>query len=405
VKGPPSARKRQELGQRPLASVSWDQVRAFRLRRHHLDVRGARDSIPTIVGDMGGAQAQVFSAAELSIWARVNGLNKGEVENGLWSVRNLAKAWCMRRTMYILPSAELATFIRGSARRAGKEVRWALRHGISEKILDRILSATLSSLDEPITRTELAKRVSRKLRLPLRWETDGGWGSDRKVPCLSLGERYLPAGYLLHLLGARAVICSGPNDGGEATFVRADAWLPAWHDLPPDRAEDEILRRYLRSFGPATIQDFVAWTQMTLADARGIWARRAGELALVNVEGWPAWILHEDLPELEGARIDVSTVRLLPHFDSFLLGHTGRQHLLELERHKTVYRDQGWIAPTVLVGGRIAGVWEYHLERDRLTVRVEPFGRLPRNVASAIMTETAELGRFVGRSTVEVTFN
>ena len=397
--------KRRESAPSAASLVSWEGVRAFRLRRHHLDQRGSRNSLPVIIGDMGGAQAQVLSAAELSVWARVHGLRKGDVETALWRNRTLAKAWSMRRTMHLLPSTELAAFVRGSARRAEKEMRWVLRHGISETTLDQVLQVALSSLDEPITRTEMAERVCKRLALPMRWEAAGGWGSDRKVPCVSIGRRYLPAGYIVHLLGARAVVCSGPNEGDEATFVRAEEWLPEWHDMQPVEAEDEILRRYLRSFGPATVQDFVAWTGMTLADARGIWARQAEDLALVNVEGWPAWILRRDLSDLKDAAIERPTVRLLPYFDSFLLGHVRREHLVESIHHRRVYRNQGWIAPVVLVDGKVEGVWEQHRDGDRLNVRVEPFGRLSRIVASAIKGEADELGRFAGSLRVSVAFH
>jgi uncharacterized protein YcaQ len=395
---------RRESHAPPASMVSWDQVRAFRLRRHHLDQRGPRNALPAIVGDMGGAQAQVLSAAQLSIWARVKGLGKGDIDAALWRDRTLARAWSMRRTMFLLPSTQLAVFVRGSARRAEKEIRSVLRGGVPETTLDRVLQVALSSLDKPISRTELAERVCKKLGLRMRWESGGGWGSTQKVPCVSLGQRYLSAGYILHLLGARAVVCSGPNKGGEATFVRADAWLPDWSDIGPEQAEDEILRRYLRSFGPATAQDFVAWTEMTLADARRIWGRQASNLAPVSVEGWPAWILRRDVTTLENAVIEQPAVRLLPHFDSYLLGHIGRAHLLEMRHHKRVYRNQGWIAPVVLVEGRVAGVWEQHRDGDRLTVRVEPFGRVSSDVASGIRSEAAELGRFVGCPTVDVAY-
>jgi hypothetical protein len=50
-------------------------------------------------------------------------------------------------------------------------------------------------------------------------------------------------------------------------------------------------------------------------------------------------------------------VRLLPAFDAFLLAHATKDHIVDPRFYKRVYRNQGWISPVVLVGGRIAAVW------------------------------------------------
>jgi uncharacterized protein YcaQ len=202
--------------------------------------------------------------------------------------------------------------------------------------------------------------------------------------------------YLLHLVGARGVICAGPTRGNEPTFVRADAWVPRWHDVPQPRAENELLRRYLQAFGPATQLDFALWAGMRLADAREIWAREEADIIPVSVEGWSAAVLREDLPQLERAKFDRPLVRLLPYFDAFLLGHKVRTHLVASRDHKRVYRAQGWIAPVILVDGRAVGVWAHAREESGLQVRVTKFASLSRRTMAAIREEARDLARFLG---------
>jgi hypothetical protein len=384
--------------------ISLQQAIAFRLRRHHLSERAPANLLVPVVDGMGGAQAQVLSAAQLSLWARIQDLEAAEVDRALWFDRTLVKAWCMRRTLYLLPARDLAVYVRGSALRAEKEIRWALNHGVSGEVLERLLRALLSALDEPLTRKELTARLSKSLGLPMRWRRGGGWGSQSKVPSLQVGRFVLPAHYLLHLAGARGVICSGPSEANESTFVRADAWVPGWQDLRGEPAEEELLRRYLRGFGPATPEDFQTWTQMRLLDARAIWKRVEDELTPVDLEGRDAWVLRDDRNELATSAIGGPTVRLLPYFDSFLLGHRGREHLTQARHVKKVYRNQGWVAPVVLVDGRAEGVWAQSRKGDRLSVQVEMFGRVSRSVRSAIQEETRSLARFLGGETVNLKF-
>jgi uncharacterized protein YcaQ len=350
---------------------------------------------------MTGAQAQLLSAAQISLWARVQDLRIERVAEAL-SKRTLVKAACMRRTLFLVPSKHLAIFVRGTARRAEKEIRWALGKGVPARRVDAAIEAVFAALDQPLTRPEIAERVSRILGVRTRTYQGGGWGSQRKLAAVPVGELTYPVVELLHLAAARGVLCYGPYQGNEPTFVRADAWIPHWQDLPREQAEVMLLRKYLRAFGPATAADFALFTGMTLSEAREIWAREQAQLVSVDVEGAAAEILQEDLVELTQAEVERPHVRLLPYFDSFLLGHKEREHLVPARHRPQVYRPQGWIAPVVLVDGRVVGVWEHARERDRLQVKVTGFGPISRHLRAGIRAEAHDLGRFLGSSNVEV---
>ena len=345
--------------------VTWKQVAAFRLARHHLLERAPATKLVSVVGDMAGAQAQLLSAAQTSIWSRVRDLQIVQVEKAM-SKRTLVKAACMRQTLFLVPARDLAIFVRGTSRRAEKEIRWALGKGVPERVVDAAIDATLNSLDEPLVRTEIAERTSRILGVKRRDIQGGGWGSNRKLAAVPVGELIYPVVDLLHLVAARGVVCYGPNRGNEPTFVRADAWIPHWKDMPREQAEEHLLQRYLRTFGPATVTDFALWSGVTLRDAQQIWTRKQSGFATVNVEGWRAEVLREDLDDLAMAGLKRPVIRLLPYFDTFLLGHKERDHLVAIEHKPSVYRAQGWIAPVVLVNGRVAGVWEHVRSGDQL---------------------------------------
>lgn len=74
----------------PEAQLTWDQVHAFRLRRHHLCERAPKDELARVVADIGGAQAQLMSAAEMQIAVRVH-CTVADVRNALWKDKTLVK--------------------------------------------------------------------------------------------------------------------------------------------------------------------------------------------------------------------------------------------------------------------------------------------------------------------------
>jgi Winged helix DNA-binding domain len=379
------------------------RVGAFRRARHHLLSRAPARALATVLDDIAGAQSQLLTAAEVSVGARVEGIRPSDFERALDRDRTLSRAWCMRRTVYLLPSTELAVYVRGTARRVDREITWLVGKGLPQADLEPLVDAVLSALDRPITRSELCARVAATLDLKPARHRGGGWGNERDLAGVAVGELVLPGYYLLHLAGIRGVVCSGPRSGNEATFVRADAWVPDWRDLPPERAEEELLRRYLRAFGPAVPEDFAWWTGLRLRDVLRIWGRVESELAAVDVDGKDGWLRRVDLDDLRTATADRTTVRLLPYFDSFLLGHRDDRHAVPAARWDDIYRPQGWVAPIVLEGDRAIGTWTHERRGGRVEVRVTPFARVAPGVAARMRAEGRELAEFLGSRECQVT--
>lgn len=307
----------------------------------------------------------------------------------------------MRRTMFLLPSDQLAVFVRGTTRRAAHNFRYALSRIGSQEKLDELLDAVLDALEEPRTRSDLAEILSKSHGYKLKSKAGGGWGNKRPVPWVEVGDALLPVGFLLHVIAARDVIVSGPGDGNEATYVRADKWISHWNDMPIEKAEQGLLVKYLRAYGPSTLQDFALWAGMYVRDAKPIWQSEVENLVQVDVEGWRASILQSDLPALERAELDEPLVRLLPYFDSFLLGHKSHRNIVDQGNHKKIYRDQGWVSPVLLVDGRAQGTWSHEQKKGNLDVRVTPFSRLSSGVSSRIKEEASDLGRFLECSDVK----
>lgn len=360
--------------------ISRPQVAAFRLGRHHLAKRAPRESLVAVVRDMCGVQAQVMAAAQVALWARVERLTTEDIEQALWQERTLVKTWSMRGTVHLLPAQDLPVHV-GALKRAlvGEVWRWIARHRVSAQEAQAMTEAVLEALaGGPLTRRELSEKVVTILGPQAKQWIEHSWGGLVKQACLEGRVSY------------------GPNRRQEITFVRRNRWLPALNELPIEEAQAALLRRYLRSYGPAAPRDLAAWTGMNIGDVMPIWSRLRDELAEVNVEGKVGWILREDLDLLQEGTIDDQHVRLLPSFDSYMLGHHDKSHLVDEAHYKLVYRKAGWLSPVVLVAGRVAGIWSYEYRGKRLLLRVQPFDGLSPAVRNGIEAEAADLGRFLG---------
>src|SRR5580704_14354466 len=94
-----------------MLKLSWSQVAAWRTHRHHLDQRATCGNMLAVDSRLCGLHAQVMSSAELTVWARVEDLDRRAVQRALWDERTLVKTWAMRGTLHLLPAGEFPLWL------------------------------------------------------------------------------------------------------------------------------------------------------------------------------------------------------------------------------------------------------------------------------------------------------
>jgi hypothetical protein len=376
------ARKPMSSNDPVVASFTWDQVRARRQSRHHLDRRVPKARLLDVVRDVSGIHAQVQSSAELQLWVRVNGISRDDVRDALWEKRTLVRTWSLRGTLHLLTSEDLALYVAALQQHdRWWKGSWLRMIGMTEKELRATLEAIRASLGaRPLTREQLADKVASKIGPKGRDRMMSGWG-----------EMLKPAAFHGYLI-------SGPPRGQSVTFVRPDGWLGEWNVPNPEDAWREIVRRYFRAYGPATREEFARWWGMQPAPAGRVMKASGDELIEVDVEGHRASALTEDVSALARARIN-TPVRLLPAFDVYVVGTRPRESLVDSRFENLIFRQAGWISPVVLIDGRAHGVWKHERTGKGIEVAVSAFGMLSGAHRKAIAEEADSLGKFLDAPT------
>ena len=375
-------------------SLTWEQVHARRLVRNHLAERAPREALADVVRDVCGVQAQVMTAAELAIAARVDGIVRADVRAALWEHRTLVKAATLRGTLHVHAADDFPLWIaaRGRGRAAWREPRWLAEFGLTLEEAEAIVSAIGDALDgRCLTREELGAEVVRRVRA---WAT-------RETNVIQWGGR---PGITWHqLLGAAPVsVCYGPPRGRYVTFVRADQWLEGWRELDPDDALAEAFRRYLATYGPATADEFAHWLYPRDVDeARSLESALAGELTPTDVEGRRAWLLAADA---EAPGRSSPSVRLVPDYDCYVIGAAPpgpqREAVVPPSAGSRIFDRGAGPFPALLVDGVVAGVWRRRRSGKRIELAVEPFRRLTRDERAALEDEAVRIGAFLGADPV-----
>ena len=359
--------------------LTWRQVRSRRLRRSLLARRAPNRDLVGAVRAVCGIQAQVAAAAELALAARVDRVTRAQVRAALWDTRALAKTWTVRGTLHLHPADDVSTWL--AARRATREWtegRWRAREGLSHREADRVMDAIADALDRrSLTRAALADEVRRRAGSRVADRIGTGWA---------------------HLLGPAAtagILCHGPPQGASATFVRMDQWLGA--PAPPDPADalDEVGRRFIATYGPATPRGFREWFYLDQDEAEAVFRSLAPELVTVDVDGTQAYLPAGEDDEGPAAR----SVRLLAEYDCYVMGFRERDRLVpaaarDLARQHPRGRFEGAApVPWLLVNGLVAGTWTR--AGRGAGVDVAPLDSLSAAQAEAVERERQLVSRFL----------
>jgi hypothetical protein len=185
-----------------------------------------------------------------------------------------------------------------------------------------------------------------------------------------------------------------PFDGeryGRSQYALASDWLGA---EPPPMTEAEarvhVARRYLAAFGPASIQDLVAYVGRGRGGI-GVWRDAVAALggAALTLEADDGRMLVDlaDAPRPDGDTD--APPRLLARWDSMLLSHGSkhRQRIIADADRARVFSKNADVLPTFLVDGFVAGTWELQRSTTSAEVTLRPFARLQPVAADALLAE------------------
>lgn len=350
-------------------TVTWDEASARRLERQFLDrPAGVGTPVADVVGAMLGAHAQVLSAAEVSVGVRAAGVSRADVRTALWDERSLVKTFGPRGTVHLLPAAELPLWCGALSAIPTGPSPFPPDVRVTEEQAEQIVAAIGDALDGVcLTVEELGEEVVART---------GPWAGDLVMPAFQdLWPRWRQ---VMHRAGQSGALCFGPNRGRKVTYTRPRGFDPVPGAGPGQVGEGalrELVRRYLRAYGPATPQYFAKWLAAPVGWAVALFGElaRAGEVEEVSFEGAAAWVAAGDTGFPDGR---VRGVRLLPYFDAYAIAAQPRESLFPGKAYRRALAGgQAGNHPVLLVDGVVAGVWHQRRRGRRTTVTVESVGR------------------------------
>lgn len=329
-----------------------------------------------IVAWLGAVQAQDYAGARWSLGLRLPQATDADIEQAITD-RTIVRTWPMRGTLHFV---------------AAEDVRWML-----ELLTPRVIARSAGRYRElELTDTTFARSAE-----VITQALQGGQPLMRKnlfnvleeAGIATSGQRGI---HILGYLAQQGLICFGPHEGKQPTFVLLEEWLPTAKILERDEALAELARRYFTGHGPATIQDFMWWTGLTAADARAGLEAAQSELVSETIEDTTYW-----LSPSSATVSPAPTVHLLPGFDEFLLGYTNRRAALDPQYARAIHPGKnGVFRPTIVLNGRVVGTWKRTLKTDTVMLEFSPFAPLGKAESQALDMAAERYGDFVHRSVV-----
>jgi len=358
--------------------------------RHHLATPAT--TVEQVAGDLVGLHSSDPATVMLSLRARLQGFTVAAAEDALYERRSLVRILAMRRTMFVA-SLDLADVMLASCTQAlvpgerRKLVALLTEAGLDdvEGWIERVGDATVDVLREhgPLPASQLTKLVpelSLRLQMAVGKAHEGTIGASTR---------------LLFMLATQGRIVRGRPLGSwlssQYRWVCTEDWIAPRPELPAAEARADLVRRWLRTYGPGMLTDLVWWTKWTKADVRTALANvGAVDVTVEAGDGHraPAWVLPDDVeptPAEAAQRDGRPPVTLLPGLDATVMGWKERGWYLGPHAGPMFDRN-GNAGPTIWVGGRAVGMWSQLADGHVVTALLEP---LDDDTAAEVADEAA----------------
>jgi hypothetical protein len=342
-------------------------------RLHTQRLAGPKFATPAeVVAWFGAVQAQDYLPALWALGLRVAGATEATVEQAI-ADRQLVRTWPIRNTVHFVTPADIRWMLQLSAPRALRDTPRLRQLELDDAVFARSRKVVAGALadGQPMPRPALRQALD-----------DAGIST--------AGQRGI---HILGRLAQEGLICVGPRQGKQQTFVLIDAWLPPVRELSREEALAELAWRYFRGHGPATIADYIWWSGLAAAEARAGLEMAAPRLAQETIGGVVYWF---DPSAPAGGELPSPVVHLLPFLDEYLVAYKDRSAALRPALNALVESGNVIFHQPIIVDGQVAGIWTRRLKRGTAAITATLLRPWEQAEGEALVAAAERYGAFLG---------
>ena len=380
-------------------TVGVDERRARLGIRHRLVPGTQASSVADAASGMVVLHATDAPSVFLQARARMTRSSPADIERELYEDQSALRMLAMRRTLFLVPLADVPIVNAAASRAIARTERKRTLAMLTDSGIGPDPAALMEELEAiglaevrrrgEATTTQLTAsdpRLAQKITLARGkpWEAT-----------ISVSQKVF-----FHLALDSKIGRGRPRGTWIASqfhWSPIERWLPdGIAELPVEAAQAELVRRWLRTFGPGTRDDIKWWTGWTVAAVRQ--ALESVDAVKVDLEGGETgYLLRVDLDPVASP---APWVALLPALDATTMGWTGRDWYLGPHR-PALFDSNGNAGPTIWVDGRIVGGWTQREDGEIALHLLEDVGVGTRQL---IDSEAARLQAWLGTTRVRVSF-
>jgi hypothetical protein len=331
------------------------------------------DTVKEIVRWMGAIQAQDYPMAKWAIGLRLPNSSDRMIENAL-NNGEIIRIHLLRPTWHFVSADDVywmlelsAPQIRASIKSRHKQLELTKSlitksNDLIEKILSREINLTREELAVELARAKIKTNNNRLSHFLLIAELDG-------------------------------IICSGIITDRRQSYALLPVRVPHKKLLSRDESLAALARRYFSSHGPASLSDFIWWSDLPAAAARHALESVKSHFISETINSQEYWFTDS----LSKNQFNKTSLYILPAYDEFLIGYKDRSTVLSATNNKKTVSNNGVFRPVIVIDGLVQGIWKRTSAKGQVMIEAN-FSQSPGpTIKNRLKENVVRFGRFLNK--------
>ncbi len=385
-----------------MQKLKENAVTKYLLHKQHLLDASQAETVLEVVEDIIALHATDASTPYLSLFARMKQFQRGRLDRELYANRNLIRLETLRGTLFIT-SIHLAPMLFQATRMPEDRIKqilqtWGIPHSEFQKIAETIFTV-LKDGGQPLhlIKQAMSPGLVRTLERQIGENVARMTNVNIVLTVLMRQGRVFSEKFSDPIL---------TRHGNRYALIRTIYPQLNLKSLSPEDAQALLVKRYIGAFGPVTEQDVIWWTGLAKTEIQTALTGIESELLPIRIKNYPDeyMMLEYDYAALKQFKAPRRLpALLLPYEDPYPKGYQVRNRLLKTEHEKRVYA-RGEEQPTVLINGKIAGIWDRVFYKSGETITIFLFQRVSRGEKNALMEKAHVMGQLMTGKAIKVVF-